>query len=436
MSDLESTGQAPAPRPFDPQMGQTADPGFAEESLLDARSGEQHGAEAALLEAQVAALVQHDLAIESVEAPQDMRREGVIVLRGRLLRPSVDVFPRWLRELNQRGYTPFLQPHPGGAANHVVLRVMQGVAKRAPSRTATHIVLFVLTVLSTLFVGAQLSPAAALISEPADLLNPLFWLQGWPFAVTLLGILLAHEFGHYFAARFHNVAVTLPYFIPLPFGFGTMGAFIQMREPVRDRRQLFDIGVAGPLAGLVLAVPLLFVGLAGSETMRLPAGIELELVGNSLLYWGAKYLIFGETLPNLVTGVVVSMNQVTFAAWVGLLVTAINLLPVSQLDGGHAVFALFGERSRVINWVALGSMAAMGLAGLGYVQESVPVLGSIGYTGWLLWVFLIFFVIGPFHPPALDDVTALDTRRRLVGFLVILIFVLVFVPVPFRLARF
>lgn len=436
MSDPYSAGGSPAARAFNPQAGsfdEEEQPGEGQSGPTEADS---HGAEAALLEAQVSRLVAGELAIESVEAPEEPRRDGVIVVRGRLLRPSAEVFARWLRELNLRGYTPLLRPDPAREPGRVLLRVMQGVGSRAPSRLATHVILFVLTILSTLFVGAQLSPAAATISSMEEVLDPRFILQGWPFAATLLVILTAHEFGHYFAARYHKVAVTLPYFIPLPVGFGTMGAFIQTREPVRDRRQLFDIGVAGPLAGLVLAVPLLFVGLSGSEIVHAPAGLRAELVGNSLLYWGAKYLVFGQPLPNLETGALVGMSPVTFAAWVGLLVTAINLLPVSQLDGGHTVFALFGERARIINWAALGMMAVLGLAGLGLVQDRLPALQAVGYTGWLIWLFLIFFIIGPYHPPALDDVTPLDGRRRLVGFLVIVIFILVFVPVPFRLVTF
>ncbi len=395
---------------------------------------EAHGAEAALLEAQVTALVAGDLVVESVTTPALPQRDGVVVLHGRLLRPSAETFPHWLRALNQRGYTPLLRPDAEqDDPARVRLQIMRGVAKRAPSRTGTHIVLFVLTVLSTLFVGAQYSDAVLTITRLQDLIRPSFLIQGWPFAATLLTILLAHEFGHYFAARFHKVAVTLPYFIPLPVGFGTMGAYIQMREPVRDRRQLFDIGVAGPLAGLVLAVPLLFLGLSTSEVNTIPANVPVQLEGNSIFYWFAKILVFGQALPDMQTGRDVFMNQVTFAAWTGLLVTAINLLPVSQLDGGHTVFAMFGERARTVNLIAVGAMALLGVAGLERVQAIVPWLENVGYVGWLVWLVLIFFIIGPFHPPALDDVTRLDPRRRWVGFLVIVIFVLVFVPVPFRM---
>jgi membrane-associated protease RseP (regulator of RpoE activity) len=383
--------------------------------------------EAQLLADQVRALIHRDLAIESVQIGRDQAREGVVIVHGRLLRPSAQVFSRWLAELNRRGYTPILRP--GGEPDRVVLHVIAGVAPKSPSRVWINIVLFVLTVVSTLFAGMFYGDNGIEANTFLDLLRPSNLLLGAPFALTLLGILAAHEFGHYFAARYHRVAVTLPYFLPMPFGLGTFGAFIQLREPVPDRRKLFDIGVAGPLAGLVLAVPLLFYGLATSPlTMPIPGGM---LEGNSIFYYFAKILIFGMPLPNPITGQDVLMNQVTFAAWIGLLVTAFNLLPIGQLDGGHTVFALFGDKARLINRIAFGVLVVLALASLAPLQQIVPQLRYIGYNGWFIWVFLTYFLIGLYHPPALDDVTQLDSRRRWLGYLVIAIFILIFVPVPF-----
>ena len=266
-----------------------------------------------------------------------------------------------------------------------------------------------------------------------DLFLPQNLIQGWPFTVTLLGILSAHEFGHYFAARYHKVAVTLPFFIPLPIGFGTLGAFIRLKEPVPDRRKLFDIGVAGPLAGLVLAIPLLILGLSTSPVDVPPPMPGIQVEGNSILYYVAKIAVFGKALPNPITGEDVFMNQVTFAAWIGLLVTALNLLPVGQLDGGHTVYALFGPLAKRVNQATIGGMAVLALAGLEPLQQVLPFLRQIGYAGWFLWLGLILFVLGPHHPPALDDVTQLDPRRRMVGYLVIACFILTFVPVPWRI---
>ena len=378
------------------------------------------------------ALIEPDLAVDSVEVPRDPEINGVLVVRGRLQRPSGVVFPHWLDALNREGYTPVLRPADSGTPDAVVLRIMPGVMRRGPSWLWINAVLFVLTVLSTLFVGSLFSENLLSIHSGWELLLPQNLIKGLPFAAALLGILTAHEFGHYFAARHHNVSVTLPYFIPMPLGFGTLGAFIQLKEPVPDRRKLFDIGVAGPLAGLALAIPLLILGLATSPvrvpTPELGAWVE----GNSILYFAAKWFIFGQVLPNALTHEDVIMNQITTAAWIGLLVTALNLLPVGQLDGGHTVFAMFGKRARPINLVTVGMMTLFAIAGLEPVQRLLPILGSVGFNGWFIWLLLILTVIGVEHPPALDDVTQLDTRRRWLGYLVIVIFVLVFVPVPMR----
>jgi membrane-associated protease RseP (regulator of RpoE activity) len=388
-------------------------------------------AEEALLEAQVSAMVAGAMVIESVETGAVPERDGVVTFRGRLLRPSAELFPAWLSQLNARGYTPLLRPDPQGDPDRVLLRVMRGVAKREPRRPVVNLVLFVATLLSTLYVGMLIEDSVTIVTG-WDLIDPRNLLTGWPFAVALLSILLAHEFGHYFAARYHKVAVTLPYFIPMPFGFGTLGAFIQLREPIADRRKLFDIGVAGPIAGLLLAVPLLFIGLSNAQVMVAPSEPGSMFLGNSLLTHAAQFLTFGRVLPDAATGEDVILNQITFAAWIGLLVTALNLLPVGQLDGGHTVFALFGERARPVNIAALSVMGVLAAASLEPVQRVLPWLANVAYSGWFVWILLILFVIGPFHPPALDDVTTLDPRRRLIGFVVILLFILTFVPVPIK----
>ncbi len=195
--------------------------------------------------------------------------------------------------------------------------------------------------------------------------------KGWPFAVSMLGILAAHEFGHYFMGRHYNIHVTLPYFIPFPGSpFGTLGAFINMKEIPRNRRQLLDIGLAGPLAGLIVAIPVLFIGLKLSELNILssivPEGQSLQMEGNSILYLSMKYLAFGKLLPQPVSfsdvnpilywikyfftglpfpqgGVDVMLHSVAWAGWAGLLVTALNLIPAGQLDGGHVAYVLLGK---------------------------------------------------------------------------------------------
>ncbi len=378
---------------------------------------------------QVRAMLAGEVNVDSVATTKNSTTDGILVVRGQLLRPSHELFPGWLTKLNRMGYTPFLRPDPAGLTPaHVELRIAQGAARGSTGKPWVNLVLFVATLLSTLYVGATYGA----LEMPESLLSPAFLITGWPFALTLLGILTAHEFGHYFAARYHGVKVTLPYFIPMPIGFGTMGAFIAMKEPISDRRKLFDIGVAGPLAGLVLAVPLLFIGLSTSPMTDFAPGPNMMLEGNSLLYYFAKIAVFGRALPDWTAGLDVLMNQVTFAAWIGLLVTALNLLPVGQLDGGHTVFALFGEKARRINQITLGLMAFFAVAGLAIVQQYIPALETVGFSGWFMWIGLIFFVIGPHHPPALDDVTQLDARRRWIGYFVNLVFVVTFTPVPWR----
>ncbi|MEZ4679781.1 MAG: site-2 protease family protein [Caldilineaceae bacterium] len=413
-----------------------------EQRKLTPFSREVSAEEAQALANTVRALVADDMTIEAIQTTRD-QRQGAVVVHGRLRKPSHQVFTHWLRTLNAQGYTPVLRHHqsadqvelsgPTTDKNDVTLQVLAGVAPKARSNPWINLILFVITVLSTLRVGAlSVLPPEAVTSLTVTL-YPQNLIKGWPFAVTLLGILTAHEFGHYFAARYHKVAVTLPYFLPMPLGFGTLGAFIRLKEPVPDQRKLFDIGVAGPLAGVVLAIPLFFIGLNSSTIQPMPEldNQSVMVMGNSLLTQGAAVFTFGKMLPDPITGEDVFLSPVAFAAWIGLLVTALNLLPVGQLDGGHTVYALFGRKARYINMATLGLMAIFAVAGLEQLQAYLPVLATIGYSGWFVWLALIFFIIGPFHPPALDDVTTLDAPRRLIGYLVIVIFILTFVPVPF-----
>lgn len=389
--------------------------------------------------ARVRPILAPDLVIESMEVPREPQM-GALILRGRLTTPSHVAFPRWLRDLRPLGYTPMLRPdgEPDQEHSHaeqqpsVVVYILPGVPAVKRPRPWINLVLFLFTVVSTLFVGLLYSGDLTGVSGLGDLFRPEVLVRGWPFSATILSILLAHEFGHYFTARYHHVAVSLPFFIPMPTILGTLGAVIVQREPFPDRRKLFDIGVAGPLAGLVVAIPLLVLGLATSPVDVVPPIPGAQLEGNSILYFFTKLAIFGKPLPNAITGEDVFLNQIAMAAWAGLLVTALNLLPVSQLDGGHTVYALFGRAARYVNIVTLWLLGLFAIAGIPQLQEIFPALREVGYLGWFLWIGLILFLLTPYHPPALDDVTKLDRRRRLVGYLVIAIFILTFVPTPLR----
>jgi membrane-associated protease RseP (regulator of RpoE activity) len=210
----------------------------------------------------------------------------------------------------------------------------------------------------------------------------------------------------------------------MPFSIiGTMGAVIVQRAPMRNRRALFDIGIAGPLGGLIVAIPLLILGLALSSVGLPPPGEEvIWQEGNSLLYLGLKYLVFGRILPS--NGEDVWLHPVAFAAWAGLLVTMINLIPVGQLDGGHASYALLGRRrARILGYVLIVAMIAWG----GWLTMNDN--GAGGF--WLTWSFLNM-ALNLRHPPPLDDVTRLDRKRVILGLVVLAIFILTFMPAPLQ----
>jgi membrane-associated protease RseP (regulator of RpoE activity) len=271
------------------------------------------------------------------------------------------------------------------------------------------IVLFLATLYTTTFAGA--------LREHPDLLllltRPQFLLSGLPFSLTLLTILTAHELGHYFVSRRHRVAVTLPYFIPAPSLIGTFGAFIRMKGPVTDKRALLDIGVAGPLAGIVVTIPVLLIGLAWSEQIPAVPGVSppgLEL-GESLLFKLIQYLALGR-----LGEVHVVLHPVALAGWLGLLVTSLNLIPVGQLDGGHIAYALLSERPYAV--VSRLVFAALLL------------FGAVGWHGWLVWAFLLYFM-GFRHPSPLDFWTPLDPGRRALGLATMALFLLTFTPIPF-----
>ncbi|MBL8166458.1 MAG: site-2 protease family protein, partial [Anaerolineae bacterium] len=290
---------------------------------------------------------------------------------------------------------------PPPAERQHTLHILTGRINPPPRPWWPNALLFVATVFSVLTVGTSLAinELAGRDLQAAEAVLNNFFLELWrglPYAISILLILGAHELGHYFAGRRHKLAVTLPYFIPLPsiFSmFGTMGAFIQLRQPMRNRKTLFDIGAAGPLAGLIFAVPILFIGLANTRTIQITGTGVYE--GDSILYATAKVLTYGQFLPNGRIDVCVDCNQMLWAGWTGLLVTALNLIPVGQLDGGHVLYALIGERARRLYYPLLVALAALALVA----------------NVWFIWVMLILF-FGRMYATPLDMITPLDGRRR------------------------
>ncbi len=324
-----------------------------------------------------------------------------------------------LRAIFERyGYTPFLRREQG----RIALYGYPFVVAEPPVRWGLNLLLFVATIFSTLFAGVLGEPAVgALVSsaaEPAEQTRILLmnlW-RGWPFCVSILLILGAHELGHYFAARYHRVPASLPYFIPFPFSIiGTMGAFILQRGPSKNVRVQFDIGAAGPLAGLVFAVPILILGLTTSTVGPLPAGPYI-LEGNSIFYATLKTVLFGEFLPSATRDV--SLNQVAWAGWVGLLVTALNLSPVGQFDGGRVAQVLVGTRVlKQLFWPILLAMIALGFL------AATPT--------WFVWAALLFF-FGNRQEQPLDEITTLDPTRRALAIFTMVLFFLLFVPIPLQ----
>jgi membrane-associated protease RseP (regulator of RpoE activity) len=362
----------------------------------------------------------------------------VVRYRGTLISSdSAAGFDQIAKALTPHKLVPLVRKEEG---SQVLFLMPEPEAKRKLN-PRLNLALFVLTLISVLLTGGLYSTQGEL---PANTWQTIVTLikNGWPFAVSLLAILGTHEFGHYFAGRRNGVKVTLPYFIPFPFSpFGTMGAFINMRSVPKNRRALFDLAVTGPLSGLLVSIVVLLIGLGLSRLDQLPLAIpakgSYQMEGNSLLYLFLKFISFGKLLPEpqniggfsllvywvryFFSGLPfpwgatdVMLHPVAWAGWAGLLVTGINLIPAGQLDGGHIFYTLMGKQvaDRVFPLI-VGLMAVMGFF----------------WNGWWLWAALIFF-LGRRHAEPLDQITELDKKRKILGFTALIVFLLVFVPVP------
>ena len=280
-----------------------------------------------------------------------------------------------------------------------------------------NIILFLLTVVTTLIMGAAqagvdfIERPEILWKQPMEII-----MNGGPFSISLLAILLFHEFGHYTASRIHGVKVTLPYFIPFPTIIGTMGAVIRLKSPFISRKQLFDVGAAGPLAGMVIAIIVTIWGMKNStfipDTKDISGLMFLDgSLGKSLLYSFITWL----SQPSPPPGYIAMLNPVAFAGWVGFLVTMLNLLPIGQLDGGHIIYAMFGKLQHKVAYFILMALVAL----------------SFWWMGWIIWAFLGFIFIKAKHPPTILDEIPLDKKRMALGYLCIIVFILCFMPIPF-----
>ncbi len=275
-----------------------------------------------------------------------------------------------------------------------------------------NVLLFFLTLLSTFFVGSFM----VLTHTPHNLGQ---FLLGYKFAVPLLLILGIHELGHYYLARKHGVYSTLPYFIPFPLNMvGTLGAFIKLQSPIPSRKALLDIGIAGPIAGLIVAIPVTIIGLMHSIVVPLSSltgnASPIEF-GEPLLFLGLRYIILGaESFKDSA----VLLTPTAFAGWVGFFVTSLNLLPVGQLDGGHILYAVFGKKHLTISRIVVLILIILG----------------VKWVGWLIWAILLI-VLGISHPEPLDEVTPLDGKRKALAALALVMLILTFVPVPIKVVQ-
>ena len=345
-----------------------------------------------------------------------------LVLHGQLIATPEDVqeHVRYLAS-HLLGRTPHVMVQEDARGNTYVLvasEAMEGVLAQSipPRRPLINLTLAVATLVTTTFAGAA--------HQGVNLLEtPNAWTVGVPYALGVMLILGVHEMGHYLAAQYHGVPVSLPYFIPVPFGLGTFGAFIKLPPLLRNRRQLFDIGVAGPLAGLAVAIPALAIGLRlstllpsgpATDTAHMAQGMSIN---TSMLLTLVSKLALGETLA---TGHYVVFHPLAFAGWLGLMITALNLLPVGQLDGGHVARALLGQsRAYAVGRATLFGMVALGL---------------FVWSGLLFWALMVFFIAGTPGVPPMEDITPIDPRRRALAWFSFALLALILLPFPHALA--
>jgi membrane-associated protease RseP (regulator of RpoE activity) len=279
-----------------------------------------------------------------------------------------------------------------------------------------HVLLLVLTIASTTLagIGHYLAFRADFLPGPAPAFSVALVLSGLPYSVTILAILGCHELGHYLACRYYDVDASLPFFLPVPTPLtGTLGAFIRIREPIPTKRMLFDIGIAGPLAGFAVAVPALILGVSMSHVVKLPADFSGFELGEPLLFKLVSWLTWG----SVADGYSLNLHPIAFAAWFGLLATALNLFPVGQLDGGHISYAVLGRRSTYVTMV----MVTVAI-GLSFVSSS-----------WIVWTGLMvvmLIVFGPRHPRTFDEDVPLDRARMWMALAAFIILALCFTPAP------
>jgi membrane-associated protease RseP (regulator of RpoE activity) len=301
--------------------------------------------------------------------------------------------------------------------------VVWALPPKFQDRVWLHALLLLVTLATTTWAGADhyASFRLDLLMGARSMSYGVLLLHGLWYSGTILAILGCHELGHYLACRYYNVDASLPFFIPAPLMTGTLGAFIRIREPIPSKRMLFDIGIAGPLAGFVVAVPALFLGLWMSRLDplipldHLPPGVISYSIGEPLLFKLGSSLLWGAS-PE---GYSLNLHPMAFAAWFGLLATALNLFPIGQLDGGHISYALLGRRSVYVTWGMMGVAACLCFFSMSWIM-------------WTVLMAVILFRFGARHPRTPDEHIPLDRARLVLAFVALAIFVACFTPVPIQ----
>ncbi len=325
-------------------------------------------------------------------------------------------FDKLRRSLSKKGYIPMLRYEKG---EHLIYVVKKPNRKRKP--VWVNYVLMVSVIITTVITGSILhigesdiwnKELTGLMSNVGEIFLPenLFF-GALLFSLPLLSILFIHEMGHYYISKKHGIETSLPFFLPVPpilpeFNIGTFGALISSHEPMPDKKALFDVGIAGPLAGFIVAVPVTIIGIATSEVVKVS---ELA-AGETFLGTSILFSLIAQSVLNVSGDYAISFSPIAFAGWVGLLITAINLLPAGQLDGGHIFRAFLGKYQKYAGIAAIFIMIL---------------------TGWFFFAIIIIFMIGVVHPPPLNDDSELDLKRKLLFFVAVAILILCFIPFPF-----
>ncbi len=319
------------------------------------------------------------------------------------------------QSLSAKGFIPFLKKEQGEYLLYVTKR-----PKLKEKPVWINIALLIATIITTILTGSLLDismqsmetyqniqalPNSFMILEPQHLINGALL-----FSLPLMSILFVHEMGHYYISKKHHLRTSLPFFIPIPpilpgFNIGTFGALISSSDPMPNRKVLFDVGIAGPLAGFLVAIPVTIIGLLTSNVIPASSiGQGETVLGSSLLF-----MVLTSVFTPVQSGFALDLNPIAFAGWIGLLITSINLLPAGQLDGGHIFRAVLGDKQKYAAWIAVFVMI---------------------FTGWIFFAILVMFMIGTMHPPPLNDYTELDKKRKLLFFVAVAILLLCFIPDP------